>query len=76
MTFKELLENGDDLKPEVVKNRLRYAIEQFMEIYNWLDDEEVVNALMTGNFNYIEELEGNDMFGTEGLDVTKGDDNV
>lgn len=73
MTFRELLENADDLKPEVAKKRLRYAIEKFMEIYDWLDDEEVVNAMMFGNFNYIEELEENDMFGTEGLDVTKGD---
>ena len=76
MTFKELLENADDLKPEVAKRRLRYAIEQFMEIYDWLDDEEVVGAMLNGNFDYIEELEANDMFGTEGLDVTRGDRDV
>ena len=76
MTFKELLENADDLKPEVVKNRLRYAIEQFLEIYQYIEDEDIVNALISGDFSIIEELESDDMFGTEGLDVTRGDRNV
>ena len=65
MTFKEFLENSSELTDEAFKTKLKKALEEFME----LDIAELRASAEYGDFDFIAEIECNDGFGTEGMNI-------
>lgn len=63
MTFDEFSSNSVDFKDEVVRDKLRKALELYLEL-----DIEILRAdLELGSFDFLIDIEMDDGFGTEGM---------
>lgn len=65
MTFDEFSSNSVDLKDEAVRDMLRKALELYLE----LDIEVLRSDLELGSFDFLIDIEMDDGFGTEGMNL-------
>jgi hypothetical protein len=65
MTFRDFVDNVEDFKVTSVKEKLKEAFLQYLD----LDDELILDDILTGSFEFIADHEADDAFGTEGMNI-------
>ena len=65
MTFREFLDNAEDFKDHRVIDGLKEAFLQYLET----DIDLIREDIARGNFEFISDLEADDAFGTEGMNI-------
>lgn len=65
MTFREFIDNVENFKDQAVIDKLKEALLVYLEI----DVDQFRQDIYGGNFEFIADLEADDAFGTEGMNI-------